>query len=152
MKKLFAPLLLALTALFVTGCSSNMQIITGGLRAELLRLQRLPGGDVQVTWKLSNPNVVPYVITRANLKISLDGKPVGELTEPRRFAVPAQNLAEQTSVLSAASLTDAALLEQALSRGSAAYSLNATIWILMLEDKEEKFRADSSGTVATGAQ
>ncbi|RXK54669.1 hypothetical protein ESB00_01875 [Oleiharenicola lentus] len=151
MKKLFAPLLLALGVLFVAGCSSNMQIITAGLRAELLRLQRLPGGDVQVTWKVSNPNVVPYVITRANLKISLEGKAVGELTEPRRFAVPAQNLAEQTSVLSAASVTDAALLEQALSRGSASYDLNATIWILMLEDKEEKFRADASGTVVTGA-
>lgn len=151
MKKLFAPLLLAFAVLFAAGCSSNMQIITGGLRAELLRLQRLPGGDVQVTWKVSNPNVVPYVITRANLKISLDGKAVGELTEPRRFAVPAQNLAEQTSVLPANAITDSGTVEQVLARGSATYGLNATIWILMIDDKEEKFRADASGTVATGA-
>ncbi|MDQ5977087.1 MAG: hypothetical protein QG602_59, partial [Verrucomicrobiota bacterium] len=80
MKKLFAPLLLSLAVLFVAGCSSNMQIVTAGLRAELLRLQRMPSGDVQVTWRVNNPNVVPYVITRANLKVSLDGKAVGELT------------------------------------------------------------------------
>jgi hypothetical protein len=151
MKKLFAPLLLALGVLFTAGCSSNMQIVTAGLRAEMLRLQRLPGGDVQVTWRVNNPNVVPYVITRATLKLSLDGKPVGELTEPRRFAVPAQNLADQSSVLPASAITDATTVEQALARGSASYSLNATIWILMIEDKEEKFRADSSGSVATGA-
>ncbi len=151
MKKLFAPLLLAFTVLFAAGCSSNMQIVTAGLRAEMLRLQRLPGGEVQVTWRVNNPNVVPYVITRATLKISLDGKPVGELTESRRFAVPAQNLVDQTSVLPAGAITDSAAIEQALARGNAGYSLNATIWILMLEDKEEKFRADASGSVATGA-
>lgn len=151
MKKLFAPLLLSLAMLFVAGCASNMEIVTAGLRTELLRVQRQPSGDVQVTWKVSNPNVVPYVITRAVLKVSLDGKVVGELNDPRRFAVPAQNLAEQTSVLPAAAITDKATLEQALLRGNAGYALNATIWILMLEDKEEKFRADASGSVATGA-
>lgn len=151
MKKLFAPLLLFLAVLFVAGCSSNMQVVTAGLRAELLRLQRLPGGDVQVTWRVNNPNVVPYVVTRAALKVSLDGKAVGELSDPRRFAVPAQNLAEQTSILPATAITDAAAIEQAMLRGNAAYNLNATIWILILEDKEEKFRADASGSVATGA-
>jgi LEA14-like dessication related protein len=151
MKKLFAPLLLALATLFAAGCSSNMQIVTAGLRPELLRLQRLPSGDVQVTWRVSNPNVVPYVITRSILKVSIDGKPVGELSDPRRFAVPAQNLAEQVSVLSASAITNVATVEQALVRGNAGYSVNATIWILMLEDKEEKFRVDASGSVATGA-
>lgn len=151
MKKLFAPLLLVIAVLLTAGCSSNMQIVTAGLRAELLRVQRLPTGDVQVTWRLNNPNVVPYVITRATLKVSLDGKPVGEFTETRRFAVPAQNVAEQTSVLAGTAVTDSAAVEQALRKGNVSYSAAATIWILMLEDKEEKFRSEASGNVATGA-
>lgn len=150
MKKLSAPLLLTLVTLLFGGCISNA-VISQGLRAELVRLERTAGGDLQVTWRFRNPNVVPYVINRSVLKISLDGKPIGELTGIKRFGVPAQNLFEQTSVLPASAVTDAATVQQALARGSASYNLGATMWILLVDDKEEKFHVDTAGTVALGA-
>lgn len=151
MKKLLAPLFLALAALLIGGCASNTKTITAGLQVELARVQRADNGDLQVTWRVRNPNVVHYVLSRVSFKIALDGQSVGELTETRRVGVPSLNQIEQTSVLPAGAVANAAALEQALARGSAAYNLNATVWILLLDDKEEKVRIDASGTVTTGA-
>jgi hypothetical protein len=152
MKKLFAPLLFILAALVLGGCGSNTAVMTAGLRADLVRLQRAGNGDVQVTWRVQNPNVVGYVLTRSIIKLTLDGVPVGTLTSQERIGIPSMNQAERTAVLAIANPAAGAAIEQALARGSASYTLNATMWMLVVDQEFEKFTLTGSGTVPAGAE
>jgi LEA14-like dessication related protein len=152
MKKLLAPLLLALSFLLLAGCSNNMAVITAGLQADLVRVQRAGNGDIQVTWRVRNPNVVGYVLTRHVVKISLDGVPVGTLTSEERIGIPALNEAVRTTVLAVSDAAARPAIDQALARGSAGYTLDATIWLLIVDEDIEKFRLQASGTVPTGAE
>lgn len=148
MKKLFAPLLASLAVLLLGGCGSSTDIITSGLRTGLVRLQPAGNGDLRVTWQVRNPNVVPYVLGKAVLKLSLDGTPIGTVTDNTRLGVPPTNQIEQTSVLTPTGPGAAQAVAQALARGSAGYTLDASFWMVMEEDKQEKFHLAASGTVA----
>lgn len=152
MKKLFAPLLLTLAFLLLGGCANNMAVITAGLRADLVRLQRADNGDIRVTWRVRNPNVVGYVLTKQAIKVSIDGVPIGTVNSEERIGIPATNQAERTNVLTVASPAARQAIEQALARGSANYDLNATIWLLIVDDDIEKFSLTNSGTVPAGAE
>lgn len=152
MKKLFAPLLVALSLFLLGGCGSSTDIITSGLRTGLVRLQPAGNGDLRVTWQVRNPNVVPYVLGKAVLKITLDGTLVGTITDNTRLGVPPMNQIEQTSVLTPTGPGAAQAVASALARGSAAYTLDANLWMVMEEDKQEKFHLAASGNVAVAGQ
>lgn len=152
MKKLLAPLLFCLAVLLLGGCTNHMAAVTAGLRTDLVRVQRAGNGDIQVTWRVNNPNVVGYVITRNTLKISLDGVPVGTLTNEERFGIPATNHAERTGVLAVGGPDAAQAIAQALARGSADYTVDATVWLLIVGEDIEKFRLAGSGTVPVTAE
>jgi len=152
MKKLFLPLLVSFLALILGGCVSNAVESTAGLRIELVRLQRTGNGDIQVTWRAQNPNVVAYVLTKSSLKISLDGVAVGTVDAQTRFGIPSMNQVDQTGVLVTADPAASQAVEQALARGSASYTLNATLWLLVIEEDIEKFTLTAAGTVPTGSE
>jgi hypothetical protein len=152
MKKLFAPLLWLVAALLLGGCASNTQIVVAGLRADLVRVQRSSAGEVQVTWRVRNPNVVPYVLTRASLKISFNGQSLGVVNDQTRLGVPINNAIEHTAVLTQPSAEAGQLVTQALAQGSASYALDANFWVLLVDDKEEKFQLKAAGTVPVTAQ
>lgn len=152
MKKLLAPLLLSLVALLLGGCTNHMAAAVAGLRTEIVKLQRDSNGNLQVTWRMNNPNVVGYVITRNALKITLDGVPVGTVTSSERIGIPALNHAERVSVLTVEGPSADQALAQALARGSAGYTVDATIWLLKSGEDIEKFGLTGSGTVPVTAE
>lgn len=152
MKKLFLPLLVSLFALLLSSCASHIEASTAGLRAELVKLQRTAGGDVQVTWRVRNPNVVAYVLTKSSLKITLDGVAVGTVDAEKRFGIPSMNQADQTGVLTTTSPAASQAVNQAIARGSASYNLSAALWLLVVDDDIEKFTLTASGTVPAGAE
>jgi len=152
MKKLFAPLLVLLTALLFSGCSSNIVATTAGLHADLVKINRATNGDIQVTWRVRNPNVVSYVLTRHSLKISVDGTAIGTIAAEKRFGIPPMNQADHTSVLTVSDPAANQAITQALAKGSANYTLNATLWLLLRDDEVEKFTLNNSDTVPVTAE
>lgn len=152
MKKLLAPLFLLLAGLWLGGCSNIAEISTSGLQADLVRLQRAGNGEIRVTWRVRNPNIVAYVLTKSSLRISLDGAPVGVVTDPTRFGVPPMNQIEQTTVFVPNGPAAADLINRAIAKGSANYSFEATVWMLVVDDKSEKFTLTGSGTIPTSAE
>jgi LEA14-like dessication related protein len=152
MKKLFLPLLVSLFAFLLSSCASHIEASTAGLRAELVKLERAANGDVQVTWRVRNPNVVAYVLTKSALKISLDGVPVGTVEAEKRFGIPSMNQVDQTGVLTAPGPSASQAISQAIARGSANYTLNAGLWLLVVDDDIEKFSLTASGTVPVGTK
>jgi LEA14-like dessication related protein len=152
MKKLFLPLLISLFALLLSSCASHIEASTAGLRAELVKLQRTASGDIQVTWRVRNPNVVAYVLTKSSLKITLDGVAVGTVDAEKRFGIPSMNQVDQVGMLTATSPAASQAINQALARGSASYNLNAVLWLLVVDDDFEKFTLTASGTVPASAE
>lgn len=152
MTKLFAPLLLTLAALFLGGCGSHTEVITAGLRTDLVSVKRAASGDIQITWRVRNPNVISYVLTKHAIKVSLDGVPVGTATGTSRFGIPSMNQVDQTSVLTVTDPAASQALAQALARGSASYKLDATLWLLIVDEDIEKFNLTGSGTVPVTAE
>ncbi len=150
MKKLLAPLFLLLAGLWLGGCANVARISTSGLEADLVRLNRAANGEIHVTWRVRNPNIVSYVLTKSNLRVSIDGAPVGLITEPTRLGVPTMNQVEQTSVLVPNGAAAVDIINRAIEKGSASYSFEATVWMLVVDDKSEKFTLTGSGTIPTG--
>ncbi len=152
MKKLLAPLLLVLAVLLAGGCANVAEISTKGLHADLVRVQKAPNGEVRVTWRVSNPNIVAYVLTKSALKVSIDGAPVGVANDPKRFGVPSMNQIEQTTVLVPNGPAATEIIDRALAKGSANYALEATIWMLVVDEKSEKFVLTTNGSVPVTAE
>jgi len=152
MKKLLTPLLLVLAVLFAGGCTNVAEISTLGLQADLVKLQKTSGGEVRITWRVRNPNVVSYVLTKSMLKISLDGAPVGLVNDPTRFGLPTMNQYELTSVLVPNGPAATDIINRAIAKGSAGYSLEATIWMLVVDQKSEKFVLTASGSIPATAE
>jgi hypothetical protein len=150
MKKLSALLLLVLLAL-AAGCKNYVIPTTAGLHADLISLQRA-GNEVQVTWRLRNPNVVAYVLTQTSHRVTLGGTLVGTVTDKERIGVPSQNEVERIGVLVPASPAAQEAINQAIANGSAPYTLESTFWMLMIEDKTEKFTRSSSGRIPITAK
>lgn len=150
MKKLFALPLLALVAL-AAGCKNYVIPTTAGLHVDLISLQR-SGHEVHVTWRVRNPNVVAYVLTQSIHRITLGGVQIGTLTDKDRIGVPSQNEVERSGVLVPSSPAASEAINQAIAQGSAAYTLDSTFWMLVLDDKTEKFARPSSGTVPVTAK
>jgi LEA14-like dessication related protein len=150
MKKLSALLLLALVAL-AAGCKNYVIPTTAGLHVDLVSLQQA-GAEVRATWRVRNPNVVAYVLTQSSHRITLDGVQIGTVTDKDRIGVPSQNEVERSGVLVPASPAAREAINQAITKGSGAYALESTLWMLVLDDKTEKFTRPSSGTIPVTAK
>ncbi len=145
--------LLCLTLLFaLAGCTNVSEIIASGLKIELVRVTRAADGSCQVTWRIRNPNVVPYLVDHAVHKLTLGGAVVGTINVTDRIAVPRESQVEQTHALTPAGADTAARLAELAGRGSADYRVDSTVWLLIFDDEREKAALTGSGTVPVTAQ
>lgn len=152
MKNWFTPLLLVVSLAAFTSCASTSEIITTGLRIELTQIERSSDGTIQATWRVKNPNIVPYLIDRSTHKVTLDGVLVGTITDSARLGIAAQSQVERTSVLKPANAQVADRLVQLAAKGSASYQLSSAIVLLLYDDETSKSTLTGSGSVAIRAK
>ncbi len=147
MKKLPLLLLAGLLICGFSACTSTSEIIAGGLKVELTRIERGGDGAVHVTWRVGNPNVVSYLLSKCSHKITLNGTVVGTVVEASPLGVPAQNQVERTGVLVTANPAARPVIDQAVAQGSATYRMDSDLFILIVDEKIEKAQLTGSGTV-----
>jgi hypothetical protein len=148
MKKFSLPLfLLVCGAFFQGGCTNAGTIVVVGLRIELTGIERAGDGSATVTWRVQNPNVAPYLVSRTTHKIYLNGTLVGTVKEDDAMAVPAQNNASKTSKLVLAGGADR-LLADAAGHGPVSYKVDSTIVVVIYGDASEKGGLTGTGTVS----
>lgn len=135
-----------------SACSNTPAIIAGELKVALAKVERAGDGTVQVTWVVENPNVVSYLVSKSTHKIMLNGTLVGTIAQDSPLGVPASNRVERSGALVTAGPAAAAVIDQALAQGSAAYRVDSTILLLILDDKFEKVHLTRSGSVAVVAK
>lgn len=153
MKSLLSSLLLLTLVLGgLTSCTSTSTIIATGLRIELTQVQRMSNGEVQVTWRFHNPNVVSYLFSKVSLRVALDGTQIGTIEDKSPLGLPAANHADRTGILVPAGGAANQVIEQALARGSAPYRVDSTVWVLIVDDEIEKIPLSRTGSVPVIAQ
>ena len=147
MKQLITPfLLLGLLAALITGCSSG-QIVTVGLKVELIRIQRAGDGSAQVTWRVNNPNVVAYLLSETRHRIYLNGTLVGTAVDAEPTAFPAQSSVDKTAKLTLAGSAAERGLSEAVAAGSASYRVDTQVIVRIYGDSIEKGNLSHTGTV-----
>ena len=148
MKKFLTPLfLLALAAVILPGCNSSHNIITVGLKIELASLERAGDGTVQVTWRVSNPNLASYLLSQTSHRIFLNGTLVGKTMDNDPMGVPAQFSTTKTSKLLLADQAAERVLRDALAAGSARYRVESQITVRLYGDTVDRSSLINSGTV-----
>jgi len=152
MKKLSLLLLAGLLIGGFSACSNTSEIIAGELKVALSKIERAGDGTIQVTWAVENPNVVSYLVSKGTHKVTLNGTLVGTIVQDTPLGVPANNKQERTGLLVLAGPAAAPVIDQALAQGSAAYRVDSTILLLILDDKFEKVHLTRSGSVAVVAK
>ncbi len=152
MKKLFLLLLAGLLVCGFCACASTTEIIAGDLKVELTRIERTGDGAVHMTWRVDNPNIVAYVLAKTSHKLTLNGTLAGTFTDDSHLGVPPQSQMERTGTLIPASPSVKALIDQAMSQGSAAYQMESVVMLLIFDDKFEKIRLTAKGTVPVVAK
>ncbi len=151
MKNLLSLLLAFAVVCGLTSCSS-VDVATAGLKVELVSLEKAGDGTVRATWRVLNPNIFPYLLHKTDHKVSLNGTLAGTFSDEAPLGVPAQNQAERTGVLVPAKNTPAGLIDQAIAQGSAAYRLETTATMLVVDDNYEKITFTGAGTVPVTAK
>jgi hypothetical protein len=146
--KLFSTplaLLLILTA-FLAGCGGP-NTTTVGLKIELTSVARQTDGRAQVTWRVVNPNIVPYLLARTTHRVYLDGVLVGSLDDREVLAIPAQANQERTTVLISAGPAAERALAAAAAAGSAAYRVETNVLVRLYGETTDKGELRGAGTV-----
>lgn len=138
--------LAALFAAFAIGCTSH-DTTTVGLKIALTGIVSDEAGAAQVTWRLVNPNVVPYLVDETTQQIFIDGVLVGTTKTREPLAVPAHSQVNRTSPLVPAGAAAKRTLAAAAAAGSAAYRVNLAIVIRLYGDTTDKSTLTGSGTV-----
>jgi hypothetical protein len=133
-------------AVFLAGCGGP-NTATVGLKIELAKVVRQADGQVQVTWRVVNPNIVPYLLAQATHRIYLDGALVGSLDDREAIAIPAQTNLERTTALVPAGPGAERGLAAAATAGSAAYRVESTVIVRLYGDTTEKSTLQGAGTV-----
>ena len=147
MKQLITPfLLVGLLAAALAGCNSG-QVVTVGLKVELIGIQRTGDGTVQVTWRVNNPNVVSYLLSETRHRIFLNGALVGSVVDTEPTAFPAQSHVDKTAKLTLAGAAAERGLSEAAAAGSAGYRVETQIIVQLYGDAYEKGNLSQSGTV-----
>ena len=133
-------------AAFLAGCGGP-NTTTVGLKVELSRVAHGGNGRTEVSWRLVNPNIVPYLLARATHKIYLDGVLVGTVDDREALAVPAQSNQDRTSPLTSAGAGAEAALANAARNGSAAYRVESVVVVRLFGETTEKTDLRATGTV-----
>jgi LEA14-like dessication related protein len=152
MKKLPLLLLATLVLSCFSACTSTTDIIAGDLKVALTRIERAGDKTVHVIWRVDNPNVVSYLVSKGTHKILLNGTLVGTIVQDQPLGIPAQTKLERTSVLTLANPAAEAIIDQALAHGSADYRVESNIMLLIIDDKFEKIRLTYTGNVPVVAK
>jgi hypothetical protein len=152
MKNWLTPLLLV-AALFTLGaCTSTSEIISTGLKIELTRVERAADGTVHVSWRVRNPNIVPYLVDRSIHRVKLDGLVLGTITDTARLGVPPQSPADRTSTITPNGAMSAEQFAKLVAKGSASYQVDTTIYLLIYDDEVTKASLSATGTVPVSAK
>jgi len=152
--KLLPPslLLLACSILILAGCSSDNRTLAVGLRVELTGITRSANGDTEVSWRLGNPNIVPYLLAETTHRIFLNGALVGEVKNREAIAVPAQSSIDGMVRLVPAGPAAVRVLNEALAAGSATYRTETELIIRLYGDETDKGKLIGTGTVRVTAK
>jgi hypothetical protein len=151
MKKLSLLLLAGLLACGFIACTSA-DVMTNGLSIALTRIERTGDGAVHVTWRIGNPNIVSYLLTKGAHKLTLNGTLVGTVIDNSRLGVPAQNQVESSGLLVPVGPGSASIIDQAVAQGSASYKVESIVTMLVVNETIEKFPLSASGSVPVGAK
>ena len=148
MKRLITPVcLLVILGAMLTGCVDKSQLVASGLRIELTGIERSGTGVLTVAWRVANPNVVPYLLTRFSHKIFLNGTKLGTIVDLEPLGVPPNTNAARTSKLTPGDAAGADAVARALASGSASYRIETQIVIRIYDETIEKSSLTNSGTV-----
>lgn len=152
MKQYLAPLCLTLLFAFVAAGCGGPNTTTVGLNVELGGVSRSGDGKVEATWRVVNPNIVPYLVAQATHRVYLDGVLVGTVSSKDALAVPARSKAEQNSPLLLAGPAAERAVTAAAAAGSAAYRMESTIIVRLYGDSTDKTELRGAGTVKVTAK
>jgi LEA14-like dessication related protein len=152
MKKLPLLLLASLLLTYFSACTSTTNVIAGDLKVALTRIERGSDKTVHAIWRVDNPNVVSYLVSKGTHKVLLNGTLIGTIIQDQPLGIPAQTKFERTSVLTLANPAAEAIIDQALAHGSADYRVESTIMLLIIDDQFEKIRLTYTGTVPVVAK
>lgn len=147
MKKLTLLLLAGLLIGGFCACTSTSEIIAGDLKVAMSRIERMGDGTVHAYWRVDNPNVVAYLVSKGTHKILLNGTLLGTIIQDKPLGVPAQTKLERSSTVTLVGPAANQVLDQAIARGSAEYRVESTIVLLIIDEQFEKVRRTYSGTV-----
>ena len=149
MKKLLTPFVLLLLGclLFPSGCNNTGRIVVAGLRVETTGLERSSDGTTRVTWRMVNPNIAPYLLTRVSQKVFLNNTLVGTILDKEAMAVPAQDHASRTSRLVPAGPAADRLIAEAVGQGPVSYRMEAELMIQLYGETIEKGEISGAGSV-----
>lgn len=153
MKPWITPLLAALLLAAFASChAGDSEIIARGLQIELVQVERAADGTVQVTWRMKNPNVVPYLVDHAAHKITLGGTLLGTVNDTARLGLPPQSQAERTNPLTPAGPDAAGRVAQLAGQGTATYQVDSTVFLLIVDDDIIKSVLTGTGSVPVTAK
>jgi len=143
-------LLLPVFLFFAAGCGGPNTAMVG-LKVELSGVTRAGDGRAHVSWRIVNPNIVPYLVARTSHKVYLDGVLVGTVDDRDALAVPAQSKPQRTAPLNSAGAAGDAAIAKAVATGSASYRLESTVTIRLFGENTDKSDLTASGTVPVTA-
>lgn len=152
MKNFAAPLVLTLlVAFFTAGCFGPTTAMVG-LNVELAAVSRSGDGKVEATWRVLNPNIVPYLVARAEHRIYLDNVLIGTVNDRGALAVPSQSKGERVSAVTLAGPAAEQAVAAAVTAGSASYRLESEVTIRLYGDQTDKTDLRAAGTVPVTAK
>jgi hypothetical protein len=152
MKKWFTPLFVLLTLGLLAGCASTSQIIATGLKVQVARVTPAADGSVEVTLRVVNPNVVPYLIDHSAHKISLNGQLIGTAIDSARLGLAAGRSEERKLALTAIPPAGLQAIAAAAGQDAVAYRVESTVWLLLVDDDIEKASLNATGVTPVAAK
>jgi hypothetical protein len=153
MKNLLTPLLLACSVLCLAGCSGFTQGATAiGLSVEVTGVNRAADGAVEVSFRLDNPNIVPYLLAETTHRIFLNGTLIGIHRNLQAVALPAQTKLEGMARLIPEGPAAVRAVNDAVAAGSASYRTETALLIRLYGETTDKGTLVGTGTVAVTAK
>ncbi len=137
-----------LSALFLSSCHNNGEIMATGLEVEVTGITQASDGSAAVSWQIKNTNVVSYLFSQINQQVSLNGTPLGTLVEKDALPLPAGSNAGRTTKVTGLNTAASSALTEAVKAGSAHYRIATQITILVYDNVKEKSVLNNSGTVS----
>lgn len=141
-----------LSALFLSSCHSNSEVMATGLEVEVTGITQASDGSAAISWQFKNTNVVSYLFSQISQQVSLNGTPLGTIIEKDPFPLPPSSSAGRTTKLTTLDAAASRALSEAVKAGSANYHITTQITILVYDNMKEKSVLSNSGTVSVKAE